>query len=99
MSLSDRFSDERNTRTQAEIDEAETNVSRVDELRQHLRDTARLVANELAKMGLLDPHGLPGCDSRGEVIEGAAEEADELFDKLLWKERFEQEQLIADGEY
>lgn len=99
MTLSDRFSDERNERTQAEIDEAETNVSRVDDLRQHLRDTARLVARELQAMMLLDPKGLHGCDTTAEVIEGAAEEADELFAKLLWSDRFEQEQQIANGEY
>lgn len=95
----ERFSDERNERTQAEIDEAETNVSRVDELRQHLRDTARMVAGELRVMHLLDVRGLPGCDTAPEAIEGAAEEADELFAKLLWTERFEQEQQIAAGEY
>lgn len=91
--------DERNERTQAEIDEAETNVTRVDELRQHARDTFRMIAKELRAMYLLDVKGLPHCDTPEETIEGAAEEADDLFAKLLDRERFAQEEQIAAGEY
>lgn len=94
----ERFDDERNTHTQAEIDEAEAEVSRVDELRYAFREFARTAARELHAIGLLDPRGIANCDSAAEVIEAAAEEADEIFAKLLWTGRFEQVKKIAGGD-
>ena len=94
----DRFESD-NRPTQAALDEAETNLSRIEELGEYLRDAARLVARELEGMGALDVHNYPpvGSNSAPEVIEGAAEEVDALFKKLVkraavrdWKQTLEQ---------
>lgn len=98
MSISERFQYEADVLTQSQIDEAEAEVSKVDELRMWLRNSARVAAKELQAMRLLDRHGLPGCDSEEEVIEGAAEEADELFEKLLDKVTFRETKRIANSE-
>lgn len=97
--MDDRFEDEANERTEAERDEAETQVAKADELRTAFREFARTAAKELHAIGMLDVRGLPGCDSAEEVIEGAADEADELFIKLLWSSRFEQTRAVSLGEY
>ena len=95
MINSDRFQYESDVRSQRDINEAEADVARVDELQMWFRSTAITVAKQLHEIRMLDKNGLRGCDSIEEVIEGAAEEADELFAKLLYKERFDAMKEIA----
>ena len=95
MSVSDRFQYEADVRSQRDIDEAEADVSRVDELQMWFRNSAITLAKQLDEIRMLNKTGLRGCDSIEEVIEGAAEEADELFAKLLYKERFDAMKEIA----
>lgn len=97
----DRFDYEGSQFTQEAIDEAETYLARVDELRQLLRDTALLVARELHDMDALDLRNYPptSVNSPEEVIEGCAEDAEALFARILdVKAVRDWMQILDDGE-
>lgn len=99
MSLQDGHYDHEGSRPSAfERDEAEMQVDRVDELRQHARDTFRTIARELAAIKMLDMRksGL-GAETE-EIAEGASDEAESLFLKLLDTTNFNDAREIASGD-
>ena len=83
------------------IDEAETYLMRVEELGQLLRDTTLLIARELHEMKALDLKNYPptSVNSPEEVIEGAGDDADAMFARLLKTSAVrEWKQILDDGE-
>ena len=94
----DRFQGEGERPSQAEIDDAETNLARVAELEEYLRETARTVATELHALKALDLRNYPPTseNSPEEVIEGAAEDGEALFARLLKKSAVKEWKQTAD---
>lgn len=98
MATDDRFQSEGSRPTASERDEAEMQVDRVDELRQHLRDTARTVARELAAIKMLDMRKSGLGTETEEIAEGASDEAESLFLRLLDTTNFRDAREIASGD-
>lgn len=81
--LEDRFMYDADGPSQADRDEAEMRIAKVEELRELLRNTLLTVGRELAGVSMLNKRDARLGSSDLEVIEGGAEEADALFDRLL----------------
>lgn len=93
-----RFQGEGSGPTAYERDEAEMQVDRVDELRQLGRDTFRLIARELAAIKMLDMRKSGLGTETEEIAEGASDEAESLFLRLLDTTNFRDAREIASGD-
>lgn len=96
--FSDRFQDEGSGPTQAERDEAELQIAKEAELREYAQETFKTIARELAAVSLLNKRDVRLGSSDSEIIEGAAEQADELFDRLLDRGALKDAEGIRDYE-
>lgn len=94
-----RFDYEGERPTPSQLDEAETNLARVAELAEYLREAARTVATELHAMKALDLRNYPptSVNSPEEVIEGAAEDGEAMFARLLRRNAVQAWQSTVDA--
>lgn len=79
----DRFQYEGDEPTQAERDEAEMRLAKVEELRELSRSTFLTIGRELEAIRMLNRQDPRLGSADAEIIEGAAEQAEELFDRML----------------
>lgn len=93
-----RFDYEGEGPTPAERDEAELQIAKEAELREYARETFKTIARELAAVSLLNKRDARLGSSDSEIIEGAAEGAEELFARLLDKGALKDAEEIKDYE-
>lgn len=97
----DRFQYEGDTPSETERWEQQARVDRADEILHMLREANRTAAKELHAIGMLDIKGWPprgSCSSAEEVWEGAADEANGLFEAMLDEAALAEARKIADGD-